>query len=49
MYDRPDARDLLEAAWLHLEKHVVPLVSNDRKVYVQTLAAINLLTMAGYL
>lgn len=43
MYDRPHADELLEAAWQHLEQHVVPVLKHDRRLYFQTLVAINVL------
>lgn len=47
MYDRPSARELLEAACLHLEQQVVPAIKADRKLYFQTLVAINVLKIVG--
>ncbi|MFW5748296.1 MAG: DUF6285 domain-containing protein [Chloroflexota bacterium] len=43
MYDRPDATELIEAARMHLETAVIPAVKADRKLYFQTLVAINVL------
>lgn len=47
MYDRPDAGELLEAAWAHLEQQVAPLLKEDRKLYFQTLVAINVLKVVA--
>jgi hypothetical protein len=43
MYDRPTAQELLDAARTHLETHVIPVIKGDRKLYFQTLVAINVL------
>ena len=43
MYDRPTAQELLDAARTHLETHVIPVIKSDRKLYFQTLVAINVL------
>lgn len=44
MYDRPTAAELIDATRQHLEKHLVPLTrQQDRKVYFQTLVAVNVL------
>ena len=43
MYDRPTAKELIEAARQHLEQAIVPAVKADRKLYFQTLVAINVL------
>ena len=43
MYDRPSATELIEAARQHLESAVVPAVRADRKLYFQTLVAINVM------
>ena len=43
MYDRPTASELIEAARMHMEAAVVPAVRADRKLYFQTLVAINVL------
>lgn len=44
MYDQPTASDLLEAATQHFEQHIVPLAkATDRKLYFQTLVAVNVL------
>lgn len=43
MYDRPNAQELLDAVRTHLETHIIPVVKTDRKLYFQTLVAINVL------
>jgi hypothetical protein len=43
MYDRPTAEELLDAARTHLEMAVIPVVRQNRKLYFQTLVAINVL------
>ncbi|GAB4323457.1 MAG: hypothetical protein Kow00117_11940 [Phototrophicales bacterium] len=43
MYDRPTAQELIEAVRLHLEQAIIPAVKADRKLYFQTLVAINVL------
>lgn len=43
MYDRPTAQELIEAARMHLEQAIIPAVKADRKLYFQTLVAINVL------
>lgn len=43
MYDRPNTQELLDAARTHLEAHVIPAIKSDRKLYFQTLVAINVL------
>lgn len=47
MYDRPSAQELIEAARLHMETAIVPAVKADRKLYFQTLVAINVLKIVG--
>ncbi len=47
MYDRPHADELLEAAWQHLEQFVAPALKSDRKLYFQTLVAINVLKVVA--
>lgn len=47
MYDRPTALELLEAACQHLEQHVIPALKGDRKLYFQTLVAVNVLKIVG--
>ncbi|MGQ9888294.1 MAG: DUF6285 domain-containing protein [Aggregatilineales bacterium] len=47
MYDRPNAGELLEAAWHHLETLVIPVLKHDRKLYFQTLVAINVLKVVA--
>lgn len=47
MYDRPNAAELLDAVRLHLESAIVPAVRADRKLYFQTLVAINVLKIVG--
>jgi Domain of unknown function (DUF6285) len=46
MYDRPTLEELLDAVRLHLEAAVIPAVREDRKLYFQTLVAINVLKIA---
>ena len=43
MYDNPTAQALLDAVRLHLETHIIPAIKTDRKLYFQTLVAINVL------
>jgi uncharacterized protein DUF6285 len=43
MYDRPTIAELLEAVRTHLEKQVIPEIHDDRKLYYQTLVAVNVL------
>jgi len=43
MYDRPTATELLDAARMHLENAVIPVVRENRKLYFQTLVAINVM------
>jgi hypothetical protein len=43
MYDSPTLSQLLDAVRYHLESQVIPAVENDRKLYYQTLVAINVL------
>lgn len=44
MYDRPTAAELIEAARLHLEQQVIPVVkAANHKLYFQTLVAINVM------
>ncbi len=47
MYDQPALDELLDAVRMHLESHVVPAVKKDRKLYFQTLVAVNVLKIAG--
>lgn len=47
MYDRPDLKDLIDAVHVHLEDNIKEAVRSDRKLYFQTLIAINLLKIAG--
>lgn len=47
MYDQPTLNELLDAVRMHLESHIVPAVRKDRKLYFQTLVAINVLKIAG--
>lgn len=47
MYDRPSVNELIDAARMHLETAVIPAVRADRKLYFQTLVAINVLKIAG--
>lgn len=46
MYDRPTLTELIDAARMHLETSVIPAVRADRKLYFQTLVAINVLKIA---
>jgi Domain of unknown function (DUF6285) len=43
MYDRPTMMELLNAVRNHLETQVIPEIRDDRKLYYQTLVAINVL------
>lgn len=43
MLDRPTAEELLDAVRMHLESHIIPVIKSDRKLYFQTLVAINIL------
>lgn len=43
MYDRPTAEELIEAARMHLESAIIPVVRQDRRLYFQTLVAINVM------
>lgn len=47
MYDRPTLSELLDAVRAHLEENIVPLLKDDRKLYYQTLVAVNALRIAG--
>lgn len=49
MYDQPSLIDLLDAARAHLEAVVAPLLKDteQRKLYYQTLVAVNVLRIAG--
>lgn len=46
MYDKPSLAELLAAVQVHLEENVVPRVKENRKLYFQTLVAINLLKVS---
>jgi hypothetical protein len=46
MYDKPSLAELLAAVQVHLEENVVPAVKENRKLYFQTLVAINLLKVS---
>jgi hypothetical protein len=46
MYDKPSLNELLVAVQVHLEENVVPAVKENRKLYFQTLVAINLLKVS---
>ncbi|TVR24324.1 MAG: hypothetical protein EA396_01550 [Anaerolineaceae bacterium] len=46
MYDKPTLTQLIDAARLHLQASIVPAVRADRKLYFQTLVAINVLHIA---
>lgn len=43
MNDRPTVTELLEAVRTHLESQIVPITQEDRKLYYQTLVAVNVL------
>lgn len=44
MYDRPSARELIEAARQHLETQIIPMArGTQHKLYFQTLVAANVL------
>lgn len=43
MYDRPNITELLHAVRTHLEDQVIPTINSERKLYYQTLVAINVL------
>ncbi|NWG17454.1 MAG: hypothetical protein HXY41_12545 [Chloroflexi bacterium] len=47
MYDRPTLNELLDAVRVHLEENIIPLLKDDRKLYYQTLVAVNMLRIAG--
>ncbi|MCI0709476.1 MAG: DUF6285 domain-containing protein [Chloroflexi bacterium] len=46
MYDKPSLDELLAAVQVHLEENVIPAVKENRKLYFQTLVAINLLKVS---
>ncbi len=46
MYDHPTLEQLIDAARAHFEANVIPAVRADRKLYFQTLVAINVLRIA---
>ncbi|MCU0480183.1 MAG: DUF6285 domain-containing protein [Anaerolineae bacterium] len=43
MLDRPTAEELLDAVRMHIQTHIIPIIKQDRKLYFQTLVAINIL------
>lgn len=43
MYDRPTIEELVDAVRMHLESNIVPEIRQNRKLYFQTLVAINVL------
>lgn len=43
MFDRPTAEELLDAVRMHIQTHIIPIIKQDRKLYFQTLVAINIL------
>ncbi len=43
MYDRPTADELIDAALAHFEAQVIPAIRADRRLYFQTLVAVNVL------
>ncbi|MDL1885067.1 hypothetical protein FBR01_15630, partial [Anaerolineae bacterium CFX8] len=47
MYDRPTLSELLDAVRAHLEENIIPLLKDDRKLYYQTLVAVNALRIDG--
>lgn len=47
MYDRPTAHELINAAIMHFEAAVIPAVRADRRLYFQTLVAVNVLKIVG--
>lgn len=47
MYDQPNAQELIEAVQAHLEQSVIPAVRQNRKLYFQTLVAINVLKIVN--
>lgn len=47
MLDRPTAEELLDAVRMHLESHIIPVIKSDRKLYFQTLVAVNVLRIVG--
>lgn len=46
MNDRPTLEELIEAARMHLETHVIPAIKGDARLYFQTLVAVNVLRVA---
>lgn len=46
MYDRPSLDELLSAAIVHFETHVIPAIKSDQRLYFQTLVAVNVLKVA---
>ena len=47
MYDQPTASELIDAVQSHLEQSVIPAVRQNRKLYFQTLVAINVLKIVN--
>ncbi len=45
MYDKPSLEQLLDAVRVHLQKNVLPVLEEDRRAYVQTQVAINVLNI----
>lgn len=43
MYDLPSGKALLEAARLHLKEQVIPAIKGNRRLYFQTLVAMNVI------
>lgn len=46
MYDRPTLEELIDAARLHIETHLIALTKGDARLYFQTLVAMNTLKVA---
>ncbi|HRF95812.1 MAG TPA: DUF6285 domain-containing protein [Aggregatilineales bacterium] len=47
MIDRPTAEELLEAVQMHIQTHIIPVIKQNRKLYFQTLVAVNVLKIVG--
>lgn len=47
MYDQPNAQELIDAVQSHLAQSVIPAVRQNRKLYFQTLVAINVLKIVN--
>jgi hypothetical protein len=46
-YDRPTLEEMIDAARMHIETAIIPVVKSDPKLYFQTLVAINVLKIAS--